>query len=318
MSMMLPEVPAASADATDHADWIELVALTSRSGLGSMSDLITAVTRAGSVDGTPVVDDLDDDEPFGVVIEGENDLAEQVANDAFNELGLRKEYLGPMYPFDVGAALRASLHAVASPYAFLLALSNLTDTDRSAVENAPSLFEQVSRSALVRYLGGSAGVGFYDFGWPRRDGPSAFYDALGELCQQMGEGIRPKQTKSATRWTKDAKLDLVAWVSFDDGRANQLSVFGQCTTASRWQDKIDELQPRDFCQRWLEEAPAMSPVAAFFVPHRITDGVWRDVAIGERRILFDRLRLVRLLADLDADLTARCATWTTAAILSGD
>ena len=290
----------------------------SLSGLSSMSDLITAVTRAGSVDGVPSVDDLDDDAPFGVVVEEENDRAEQVANAAFNELGLRQDYLGSMYPFDVGTVLRASSLAVASPYTFLLALTHLTNADGPAVENGPSLFEQVSRSALVQYLGGSTRVGFCDFGWPRRDGPSAFHDALIDLCQRMGEGTAPKQTSSATRWIKDAKLDLVAWVSFGDARTNQLSVFGQCTTANRWEGKIDELQPQDFCQRWLKEAPAMSPVAAFFVPQHVADSVWRKVAIGERRILFDRLRIAKLLADLDADLAARCTTWTRAAILSGE
>lgn len=319
--MMPPEVPAASADTTDHADWLELTALMSRSGLSSMSDLIAAMTRTGSVDGASPVDDLDDDEPLGAIVEKENDRAEQVANDAFNELGLRKQYLGETYPFDVGATLEASPDAEALPYTFLLALTHLTNADRPAVENGPSLFEQVSRSALVRYLGGPTRVGFCDFGWPRRDGPSAFHDALIDLCQRMGEGTAPKQTRSATRRIKDAKLDLVAWVSFGDARTNQLSVFGQCTAANRWEDKIDELQPQDFCQRWLKEAPAMSPVAAFFVPQRVADSVWRVVAIGERRILFDRLRIASLLADLDADdadLAARCTTWTRAAILNGE
>lgn len=281
-----------------------------------MSDLISAVTRSGSADGASSIDELDDDEPLDVIVGGQNDKAEGLANDAFAQLEHRQEHLGATYPFVIDRVLRAAPDAVSSPYAFLLALTHLRDAT-GAAGDGPSLFEQVSRSALVEYLGGRTRVESYDFGWPRRKGPRTFHGAIRELCKLMGEGVRPKRRRSETAQVKDAKVDVVVWVPFRDERSNQLAVFGQCTTASRWQSKIDELQPRDFCQRWLAEQPAMSPLAAFFVPSHVTDYDWRREAVSDRRLFFDRLRVARLLTDLDSDLGERCAEWTLAALGGG-
>ncbi len=305
--MILFDVPGFSADATDHADWLELTALTSGGGVSSMSDLISAVTRTGSVDGETSIDDLDDDEPLDATVGRQNDRAEVLANDAFAQLEYRQHYLGTAYPFGVDdSTLQAMPRAQLSPYAFLLALTHA----RARTKNdGPSLFERVSRSALVEYLGGQPRVEFYDFGWPRRNGLPAFRDAVKDLCARMREG-QGVDSRVRTSREKDAKLDIVAWLPFRDGRPNQLAVFGQCTTSNRWRDKINELQPHTFCQLWLAEQPAMSPLAAFFVPHHVSDDEWRQAAVGDRRLFFDRLRVMQFLGDLDPDLAERCAQWT--------
>ena len=130
----------------------------------------------------------------------------------------------------------------------------------------------------------------------------------------MGEGLGCKVPSPDTTQVKDAKLDLVGWIPFRDGRTNQLSIFGQCATGANWRAKINELQPVDFCKRWLKEQPAVNPSLAFFVPRHIEEQQWPEAAIGEHRILFDRLRIVRLLDDVEGELADRCAQWTESAI----
>lgn len=234
---------------------------------------------------------------------------------AFEQLSMRKDYIGSGYPFVVdGSLLEADSHAVASPYTFLTALTHFGPLASNEPETGASLFERVSAAALVQYLGGHATARSYHFGFPRREAPRSFRDALDDLCQSMGEGRGCKLRAPKVADMKDAKLDLAAWVSFGDGRRNQLSVFGQCAAGRNWFSKLNELQPVDFCNVWLREPPAMSPLVAFFVPAQVVDDDWFQACVGERRIFFDRLRIGRLLGDVDNDLAARCAGWTVSVI----
>ncbi len=208
-----------------------------------------------------------------------------------------------------GSLLTAKDGAVSSPYAFLVALTHFGPR---TLEGA-SLFERISAEALVNYLGGAGSVRSFDFGSPRRNTLRSFRQAIDELCETMGEG-----GGSASRMKrsdmKDAGLDLAAWVPFGDGRLNQLSVFGQCAAGQNWRDKITELQPVHFSRSWMQYPPALSPLAAFFVPRQIGQSQWETDALHERQILFDRLRIARLLGDLDRGLAERCASWTAAAL----
>ena len=308
------QLPPASADPTEHADWLELAALIAPDRDSSGQDLVAAVRRTGSIDALDDAEELEDDEPLGEHIEQEGDELERIADAALEQLAFREEYLGDDYPFALNGALMAKPGATNSVYAFLVAVTSVGWSNAAAPESAASLFELVSAAALVSYLGGTGAARSYDFGFPRRNGPPAFYDAVEELCREMGEGIGCSVPQPRTADVNDAKLDLVGWVPFEDGRTNQLSVFGQCATGGNWRSKVNELQPVDFCKRWLKEQPAVNPSLAFFVPRQIEERYWPEAAVGERRILFDRLRIVRLLPDVDEDLARRCAEWTESAV----
>ena len=151
-------------------------------------------------------------------------------------------------------------------------------------------------------------------GFPRRDTPKSFRDALDDLCTEMGEGRGCNVKRPKVSDMKDAGLDVVGWVPFADGRRNQLSVFGQCAAGGDWYPKLNELNPVDFCNRWLKENPAMFPFGAFFVPRQLGGDHWWQACVGERRLLFDRLRIGRLLVEIDNDLSAQCASWTASAV----
>lgn len=221
--------------------------------------------------------------------------------------------VGAAYPFSVdGSLLTAEEWALASPYVFLAALTHFGPLFDGTLEGS-SLFERLSAAALVEYLGGAPSVRSFNFGFPRPQTLRSFRQAIDDLCEKMGEGGGSARRMKASDM-KDAGLDLAVWVPFGDDRLNQLSVFGQCAAGQNWRGKITELQPSHFCRSWMLETPAISPLAAFFVPRQIGEAHWEIDARHERQMLFDRLRLARLLGDLDGQLVERCASWTTAAI----
>ena len=308
--------PTASHDATEHADWLELVAVTTADHNSSRQDLMTAIRRTGSIDSAHDSEGFtDDDAPLDDAVEGEDEVLEPIADAAFVQLELREAYLGVNYPFAISdGALQAKDGAATSPYAFLTTLTYFGP--QAGAKGATSLFERLSAAALVQYLGGSTTVDSYNFGFPRHDGPKSFIKAIKDLCSKMGEGLGCRDNGSTAQNAKDAKLDLVAWVPFGDDRRNQVSVFGQCAAGKYWLGKLNELQPVDFCKRWLQEQPAMSPLSAFFVPRHFADNEWSEASVGER-VLFDRLRIARSLGGLEEDLARRCAEWTASTIISG-
>ncbi len=309
--MLSIESLSAAADPTEHADWLELTALTAPDGDSSAQDLISALRRTGSSD---AVVDSTDEEPLDNVVEREGEDYERIAEDALEQLAMRGEYLGDAYPFSLNRVLQTKDDAMRSLYAFLTAATRFAWKNSLVPATAASLFEEVSAAALRCYLGGER-VRSYHFGFPRRNGPKAFHDAVEDLCTQMGEGLGCRAPLPKTKDVKDAKLDLVVWLPFGDDRSNQFCVFGQCTTGANWQSKINELQPEDFCKTWLKEVPAVTPSLAFFVPQHIEEKYWWQVANSHHRIMFDRLRIARLLhEEVDSNLANRYANWTVSSL----
>ena len=319
------QVPAATADPTDHADWMELSALLDPRREISAQDLITVIRRTGSSDAVIDADEFEQNwentESGGETprldeaVEREDEELERIAESALEQLARREQYLDDLYPFVLEGALKANPDAARTAYAFLTTVTWFGSSNVDAPESATSLFEYLCAAALVCYLGGTDTAYSYDFGFPRRNGPPAFREAVNQLCQLMGEGGGCRELQPQIGKVKDAKLDLVVWVPFDDHRPNQLSFFGQCSTGFNWRDKINELQPIDFCKTWLMEQPAMNPSLAFFVPRQIKEEYWPIVAHSDRRLVFDRLRISRLLGGLDQQLAQRCAQWTASALV---
>lgn len=306
-------VPAASSDPAEHADWVELVAVATPNSTFSHQALVAAWRRAGSIDAIREHDQLDEDEPFDEDVESEDDELEHCADVAFEQLAWREMHLEEDYPFEVrDGSLIARQEASASPYMFLAALTAVTPDQKSA-----GLFEQVSAAALVQYLGGPDAARSYGFGFPRRGGkPKGFREAIDDLCREMGDGGGCKEPRPRTSTIKDAKLDVVAWIPFRDGRRSQLSVFGQCAAGRDWFGRIHELHPENFCNTWLQQHPSPTPLLAFFVPRTVAEDDWPRVVQG--KIFFDRFRIARLLGKFDDDLAKACADWVTSVLESPD
>lgn len=311
------DAPPASADASEHADWLEITAVSSGYSRSSPQDLIRAIRQGGSVDADEAFDALDDDKPLDDAMERQDEILEDKAANAFELLESRKNLLRDAYPFEVDqrastAILRAYPNVAASPYMFLTALTYVGLLP-DGPESGASLFEHVSRVALVAYLGGPARVRFVDFGFPRQGGPPGFQEAIATLCREFGAGLDPR-TPWPEEQRKDGGLDFAVWVPFGDQYVNRLSVLGHCASGQNWDTKINELDPKDFCNQWFSRIPSPTPLSAFFIPRQVHDRQRAVAEFKDCQLFFDRLRMAPLLDSLDDDLASRCAAWTAAAL----
>jgi hypothetical protein len=300
-----------------HADWLELCALKDSDRNASLSDLVRELGVSGSFDALPVLDDGEEDgsvtesvfdEPARA--EGEKQY-EAVADDAFLEVSERLVACGGngTYPFEVGENyLTLRDETEQSIYVFLLLLSTFGHDAGPAPGDGAKLFEEVSAQAAETYLGGNDIARSKVFGFPRRIQPKDFGSALDDLCRAMGEGVGHKG-RPTSKDQKDAKLDVVAWRGFPDGRCGKLIAFGQCATGTHWRDKLTELQPHDWCRFWMRDTPATLPIRLFFVPHRIEEKTWFQTCV-HGGVLFERCRIAHLAKSSPAELVTRLTAWS--------
>ncbi len=227
------------------ADWLEIYAILDSDRNSSRGDLERALYRAALFE-------LDDDEAI-----------EHKILDTFEELEQRVVATGEAYPFDLNyrGVLRLKSTWESFPvYTFCLCLSyfGLGETDKDS-----KLFEQISCLAAKGYLQGRA-IGF---GFPRIELPKPFPEAIVELCNLIGEGGGYKLQAPLDR--KDDTLDLIAWKDFTDKQPSKMLLFGQCAAGQHWKQKVGELQPRTFCEQWMQFTPIHPPMRSFFIPHRV-------------------------------------------------
>ncbi|MBC8447855.1 MAG: hypothetical protein H8D78_08900 [Chloroflexi bacterium] len=248
------------------ADWLELHALCSPDHNSSRGDLESALRTAALLE-------LDDDEEIELKL-----------LEVFWELEERARAAEQAYPFDLafrGGVLELRSNWESFPaYVFCLCLSYFGSEDAAPRK----LFEEVSRLAARGYLQGEA-VGF---GSPRTELPRSFSVAIAELCQRIGEGEGYSDQPSLSR--KDDRLDLVAWKEFVDRHPSKVLMFGQCASGWNWEAKLTELQPKAFCDHWMQETPVSPLISSLFIPHRIEPSKWKWVA-RNAGIVFDRCRI---------------------------
>jgi hypothetical protein len=285
--------PPPGAGREDRADWLELRAL-GRRHLASMEDLLQALRTS------PASGDAD---TRGLA-------AELGAADAFAELHDRRQACFHGYPFRLaGEVLDAPRNVGFAPYTFLLLLSVFGAAAGPSDLDGASLFEEVCAEAGMAYLGGRRlGARSIVFGAPRRGEPAGFRAAVDSLCEAIGEGGGCR-SRLRLRHQRDAKLDVVVWRPFPDGRAGQVIGFGQCATGRGWPAKLQELQPRAFGALWLREPLAVEPLRMFFVPFRVDPGRWEEASFSGG-VLFDRCRIAAHAAELPPAVRERCRAWS--------
>lgn len=253
------------------ADWLELYALRSDDGNSSMGDLERALNRAT------------------VFNPGDQVALESKCVAVLNELQRRLKSANLAYPFEIDGTL---LRLKAGPenfvaYVFCLCLSYFGWENKKGRKLFPDrLFEELSSIAAKSFVGDNS----VKFGFPRRELPKGFAQAVDKLCHLVGEcaGFNHQPLKSV----KDYGLDVVAWRDFPDGSSSKLILFGQCATGLE-KNKEVELQPEVFCKNWLLAQPISPLIKAYFTPHRIESTDWAN--LGRRAgIIFDRCRIAYL------------------------
>ncbi len=303
--------PTVSSPPEELADWLELQAVQSGDRNSSIQDLVRALRRSGTTDA--LVEDEEEDEDGGYASDPGSEKTQAAAEGAFSEVEERRSACVPSpgmsrYPFEVADGyLSLSDGDEQHVYLFLLLLSIFGRDAGPAGVRGDDLFDDVCAEALKWYFGGPPPTTAVVFGFPRRVLPAGFRAAVDQLCRDIGEGgsCRDRPTRKSQ---KDAKLDIVAWRDFPDGRHGKLIGFGQCATGANWPDKVTELLPLQFCQKWLRDLPTVLPIRAFFVPFRIERSRWSDTCI-DAGIVFDRCRIAGSLHSPPLDLVRRCRKW---------
>jgi len=306
MTLTIP-VPSVSHDRVELADWIELEAIQSEDGASSFVEFTRQIHMTGSTDAM----DGDMDQPDPVDVGGEQ--SEQVALDAWAEIERRQKACGGddgSYPFDVTAgSIVLKQGWQESPYVFQLLLTQF-GLKAGPIGTFPErLFEHLAALAASNYLGGNSnGARFYCFGFPRPDG-TGFVTALNALCQQMHVG-RVRLDDPKIKLEKDSHLDVVAWRPFRDNQSSQLVLFGQCGVGDNWgREKLVELQPRNFREKWLADGFYPEPVRMFFVPRCVEQRDWRTTSI-DGGIIFDRCRITEIVGNPDDEERKARRKWS--------
>lgn len=292
----------------DLADWLEIRTFRDRDGNCSHVDLLKALHISGTADA------LNEEDETGEAQISGGEPYEAAVESAFTEIEDRFNACGAvcgMYPFvleeDYIALAKDTRNSV---YTFLLLLSRYGQRigSKSAKDGA-KLFEEVCAKAAEEYLGGAhIAIKSFVFGFPRRGLPAGFKKALQKLCDELQEGGGPRDRPNSPN-QKDAGLDIVAWRNFDDARPGKLITFGQCATGNNWNEKLSDLQPYNWCEFWMRDRPAVTPVRMFFVPHRVSQKNWL-LSSFSGGILFDRCRIARHSNLIEKPLRKELAIWS--------
>jgi hypothetical protein len=285
-----------------QADWLEWCALSETESFVSWTAYQGNLAQAGSDDAIEIEKDQDED-----------DVLEDLINEVDRELQSRRNACGGktgFYPYEMthdGIAYSGNKNDLT--YRFLLLLS-LFGKDAGPQGSHPErLFEELCSLALHEYMGGvKVGLERAVFGFPRKILPPHFPKALDDLCKRMGEGSGSAGHVPANN-QKDAKLDLVAWRAFPDGRRGKLIGFGQCATGDDWTEKAFELVPQKWCRLWMKDSAGVDPFASLFIPHRPGEDKWL-IAANYGGVLFDRCRIAWLIPALEGELAADIKKWT--------
>ena len=294
---MLP-LPYGNEEPWALADWLELNALVDQAGQARLVDIMDGL-RDGSL-GSGV----EETRPQRL------SRLEEAAAEVRTEIEYRRRQTKGEYPFRLrGSSLTlrgGSSDFGASTYAFCLMLSAISWEDKRVRGYFPErMFEEVSCQASEAYLGGNS----LRFGWPRKSGgiQANFGKAVATLCRCIGEGDGYRDC-DATGYEKDEGLDVVAWRPIDD-RPGKLVIFGACATGRNWESKLNELQPRYFCDTYIEGPITPDPAKAFFTPQVVPLQRWRKYT-ASAGILFDRCRLSQLVPQLpDSVLHGDAKEW---------
>ena len=259
-------IPTPATDAINLADWLELQAFFAADGNASFSDLRRALATMGL---------------------GEDENDEILAGDAFSELSDRSLACGDCYPFVVDGSVLQTREDLESYWAYLFCLLlSYQGANRGEATNEPTrIFAEVAEIAARVYVSGKS----LKFGFPRRVLPKNFEEAIQAVCKELGEGIGPKK-RPDSQYAKDARLDIIAWRPFPDRRQGQMIMFGQCAAGGNWEEKLSDLQPRDFTDLYWSDPPAVTPLKGFFTPFRLPQDGWYTKA-KYAGVLFDRCRI---------------------------
>ena len=141
-----------------------------------------------------------------------------------------------------------------------------------------------------------------------------FGDRVNFICKRTGEGHSFLNRNNNRPRAQDDKLDIVVWKNFSDGHRSKMIGFGQCKTGTSWDDQATiELQPIDFCEKWMRDTPIHSPLKMFFSSQYFPLDLYSKAK--NAGIVFDRFRILDYMpTNIPKLLLNEIVTWAQEAI----
>ncbi len=296
MKPSAPRLPIPSGDEpTGLTDWCEAQLLLSGKTYLSRAKLRSLLRNTIFIDVGEGADDL-----------SPSDL-EVAIEMIIGEVERRSRCGGAQYPFAVeqartGVSLTEGSDGVIYGFLLLICVSSEMRVQGRQKE-VDETFDLLVLKSLCGYLGPSSrGI---RFGSPASgERPRRFRDAIkwlsGELALPVGSG-------DARSHSGDGGADIVAWVPFADKREGFLVVLAQCTVGIEWHNKGKDIIV-DRWRGWVDFGK--DPMTCLAVPFAVAPGyaAWDEIR-RTTHLVFDRIRLVRQLADLPSALHSSIRKW---------
>ena len=227
-----------------------------------------------------------------ICADGNQDLAHQIADEAWQELERRQRWGGLPDTVEVTNSRIVGLEDwqqdVVRAFFVLLAIQKIFPEWAKELKEyvtQGNLFEKVVERISPALL---PGWKTYRAGWSPEN-TKAVPGIVADLC----ELINTKGAMDLQDWIgphdKDGGLDLVCYREFEDEREGTPVYFLQCASGKNWRTKI-RTPDADLWSKWLNAA--VRPSTGIVAPFVIDDWELRRASLKGQVVVFDRIRAI--------------------------
>ena len=250
-----------------------------------------------------------------ICVDGNQDLAHQIAEEAWQELERRQRWGG--LPETVRVTNRKIVglehwqQDIVRAFFVLLAIQKIFPEwagERRSYVTQGNLFEKVVERICPALL---PGWKTYRAGWSPEN-----TKRVAGIVEELCELIHTRGAIDLEDWIgphdKDGGLDLVCYRDFEDGREGIPMYFLQCASGKNWRDKI-RTPDADLWFKWLNAA--VRPSTGIVAPFVIDDWELRRAALKGQVVVFDRIRALSAAREMgvaiERELRAEVIGWMT-------
>lgn len=259
------------------ADWLELCALAGqRQTQADVADLIRDNGWGGRRS-----------EQYYGDVEDYDRSAPDMTSAAYELIDQRSSTLGARYPFERNhEGVLRSAGGSYNPYVSLLSITVAHAWSDFAITGAASpenVLEHVVAEVLRDRNFRVAQMGAMD------QAGGGFAAALSRGAAAVGLKAMPRPVPVAIS-ARDAGVDTLAALPWEDGRPGQWTFIGQvtCAKTDQWEGKLDRPKASNWRNYLLE---LNSPFVFLAVPHHVENRHLRQLLSSDRGVVLDRLRL---------------------------
>jgi hypothetical protein len=297
------KTPSVEDDVEILADFIEVKCLISPKKTVSVRKIIQALLKSSDTFETSGIEDVEDKLLEKIELVSGEFTRRNISSN--NRYPFQTHFKGEVLSFNGIKQIDGLI------YAYLLFATRLNMAENKKFKNidGTGLLEKISSYVAANYFGSRS--------TPLILGTSVkggFAAKVNDLCTKMGEGVKFINRSKAAITENDDKVDIVVWTDFSDGRVSKFVGFGQCKTGTNWENDRFQLQPIEFCKKWLHSQPVMDPIRMFFLADIVEESVWNKRAY-DAGLLFDRLRILDYFpTTIPKNVLKEISIWTTYAI----